>query len=56
VKGGGGRNIDVHLKKRGFHIVSCEEVGEERFICQLESGRQVQAFLQQGRVLVVKPV
>jgi hypothetical protein len=35
--------------------VSCREAGEGRFICQLESGRQVQAILYEGKVFVVRP-
>jgi hypothetical protein len=54
--GGGGPNVDADLEKRGFEVASCEEVGEGRFICQLEIGRQVQAILHEGKVFVVKAV
>jgi hypothetical protein len=54
--GDGGPNVDEELEKDGFEVVSCEEAGEGRFICQLESGRQVQAILNEGKVFVVKSV
>ena len=54
--GGDGPKVEADLEKRGFEIVSCDEVGGGRFICQLESGRQVQAILHEGKVLVLKPV
>jgi hypothetical protein len=52
--GGGGPNIDADLEKRGFEVAGCEEAGEGRFICLLESGRRVQAILYEGKVFVVK--
>jgi hypothetical protein len=52
----GGPNVDADLEKRGFEVASCQEVGEGRFICQLESGRRVQAILHEGKVFVVRAV
>jgi hypothetical protein len=55
--GGGGPNVDAELEKRGFEVVSCRETGEAaRFICQLKSGRQVQGFIYEGEIFVVKAV
>jgi hypothetical protein len=54
--GGDGPDIDAELEKHGFRVISCSEAGEERFICQLESGRQVQAVVHEGKVVVVEPV
>jgi hypothetical protein len=54
--GGGGPNVDAELEKRGFEVSSCQEVSDGRFICHLESGRQVQAFLYEGKVFVVRAV
>jgi hypothetical protein len=54
--GGDGPNVEADLEKRGFEIVSCDEVGDGRFICQLEGRRRVQAFVHEGKVLVLKPV
>ena len=53
---GGGPDVDAELEKRGFRVLSSREAGEERFICQLETGRQVQAVIHAGKVVVVKPV
>jgi hypothetical protein len=54
--GGGGPDVEADLEKRGFEVVSCEEGDEVRFICQLESGRQVQVLVNEGKVFVVDPV
>ena len=52
--GSGGPNVVAELEERGFEVVSCREAGEGRFICQLESGRQVQAILYEDKVFVVR--
>jgi hypothetical protein len=54
--GSGGPNVDAELRKRGFEVVSCREEGEDRFICELENGRQVQALVHEGKVFVARPV
>jgi hypothetical protein len=53
--GGGGPDVDAELEERGFEVVSCREAGEDHFICELESGGQVQALVHEGKVLVARP-
>jgi hypothetical protein len=55
--GGDGPNVEAELEKRGFEVASCRETGSTvRLICQLKSGRQVQAVIYDGKTFVVKPV